>query len=270
MAQKIGDDYVLAVGEADRERLDVLQTVYGPYCLKTLKGLKIPLGSQCADIGCGTGTMTRDIAALVGSRGHVDAIDISTEQIELARNARQLPEAAKLNFTKGSVYELKLSPNTYDFVFSRFLICHLEQREKALSNMVALLKPGGKLLVVDIDFHTIYTIPPTQIYEEYSAYARKRQKIIATDYEVGPKLATMLKGCGLKNITVELAQPIFCKGPEKRLWQNTFKSGWPSFLEHGLATQAQLENLYERMENFSKDPDTWVAHVRVNLVSGEK
>jgi ubiquinone/menaquinone biosynthesis C-methylase UbiE len=270
MAQKIGDDYVLAVGEADRERLDVLQSVYGPYCLNALKGLKIPSDSRCADIGCGTGTMAREIAALIGNGGHVDAVDISAEQIELARKASNSAESAKLNFSNGNIYDLKLSPNTYDLVFSRFLICHLEQREKALSNMVALLKPGGKLLVVDIDFHTMFTIPPTQIYEEYSAYARKRQQIIATDYEVGPKLATMFKSSGLKNIKVDLAQPIFSSGPEKRLWQNTFKSGWPSFLEHGLATQAQLETLYEKMENFSKDPDTWVAHVRVNLVSGEK
>ncbi len=270
MMPKIGDDYVLPVGEGDQKRLAVLQSVYGPHCQTALLKLQIPLSGRCADIGCGSGTMSQTIAAIVGGQGHVDAVDISAEQINVARQSPHAVGCAAITYHEGSVYELGLKPASYDLVFCRFLLCHLVQREKALANMISLLKPGGRLVIMDIEIHTLFTIPPTGLYEEYIAYCRKTQDIIGTDYEIGLRLPAMFAALGLKNLSVELAQPIYNDGPRKRLWQNTFKNAWPSMVKNCLATLAELEDLYARMEEFAKNPETWVGHVRTTLVSGQK
>ena len=74
---RVGDDYVLPTGEDDQSRLDVIHAVgTGPVSLKGLEAARIGEASRVADIGCGTGTVSRWIAQRIGPAGRVDAIDI--------------------------------------------------------------------------------------------------------------------------------------------------------------------------------------------------
>src|SRR4051812_1033480 len=76
-ARRVGDDYVLPTGREDRSRLDLIHAVYGPISRQGLDAARISEATRVADIGCGSGTVSRGMAQRIKTGGSVDAIDIA-------------------------------------------------------------------------------------------------------------------------------------------------------------------------------------------------
>src|SRR5262245_30335835 len=159
--RKVGDDYVLPTGEDDRSRLDLIHTVYGPASLRGLEAARIGEADRVADIGCGTGTIARWMAQHITPDGSVDAIDIAEEQVEIARSAPAASGAAPIRYHVGSAYEPGLPERSYDLVFCRLVLCHLQEPGNAVAAMADLLVPGGRLVLVDMDLRDTFTMPPS-------------------------------------------------------------------------------------------------------------
>lgn len=154
--------YVLATGAAGAERLRLLQRLAGPGTLRALQASGLAAGMSAVDIGCGIGTVTRQIAERVGDTGRVTGVDASAAQIEVAR--RECQELARVAFTVASAYCTNLPSASYDFVYCRFLLCHLERPADAIAEMGRLLRPRGILLCEDQEGSTLTSVPPTEAY----------------------------------------------------------------------------------------------------------
>lgn len=102
----------------------------------------LPAGATMLDVGCGMGRLYESV------RNHglsYTGIDISERQLSEAR--RLHPEA---DFIQGSMLQLPFAAASFDAVFSVAALHHLltkEERQKALSEAVRVLKPGGKLVI---------------------------------------------------------------------------------------------------------------------------
>ena len=91
----VGDNYVLPTGQEDKSRLDLIHAVYGRASELGLHAAAISGVSRAADVGCGTGTVSRWMAERMGASGRVDAIDIAPEQIDVAKTSAIAPGAAE-------------------------------------------------------------------------------------------------------------------------------------------------------------------------------
>ena len=102
----------------------------------------LPAAPACvADIGCGTGTLTR----LLTDEGYsVDGLDFSREMIERAR--AKVPEA---DFVVADAGSPPLAAGEYDVVLSRHVLWAMENPEAAFARWVALLKPGGTIALIE-------------------------------------------------------------------------------------------------------------------------
>jgi SAM-dependent methyltransferase len=97
--------------------------------------------ARVADLGCGTGTLTR----LLTDEGYaVDGLDLSPEMISRAR--AKVPEAT---FVVGDAADPALGPATYDVVLCRHVLWALQDPEAALARWVELLAPGGSVVLVE-------------------------------------------------------------------------------------------------------------------------
>lgn len=86
-------DYMLATGSEAAHRLRLLDEIFGPGTRELLDRAGLAPGMRVAEIGCGTGLVALWIARQVTQRGSVAAVDMSSEQLAVAkRNA----EAASL------------------------------------------------------------------------------------------------------------------------------------------------------------------------------
>jgi ubiquinone/menaquinone biosynthesis C-methylase UbiE len=104
-------------------------------------------GWRYLDVGCGVGTAARNIA--VTSDLFVTAIDVDPKQIEAARSGAARPN---LQYEVMDAIKLELADGEFDIVASRMATHHIPDRQRTLSEMIRVLRPGGYLLYSDFVF----------------------------------------------------------------------------------------------------------------------
>jgi len=110
---------------------------------------KINQGEQVLDIGCGAGVDTILAAIIVGPKGSVIGVDIVSEMIARAENNLQMMELDNVKFQKVSGENLPFSDDTFDVVTSNGVINLIPDKETAMSEIIRVLKPAGRLMVAD-------------------------------------------------------------------------------------------------------------------------
>ena len=104
-------------------------------------------GWQYLDVGCGVGTAARKIATM--SDLSVTGIDIDPKQIEAAKSGAA---RANLQYRVMDATKLQFGDGAFDVVASRMATHHIPDWERALAEMVRVLRPGGYLVYSDFVF----------------------------------------------------------------------------------------------------------------------
>ncbi len=95
------------------------------------------------DVGCGEGTLTRELGTRVAD---VTGIDVDASSIDLARRTTAAPN---VNYVRSDVLAAPFRPASFDAIVSVAALHHLDM-EDGLTQMVSLLRPGGVLAVVGL------------------------------------------------------------------------------------------------------------------------
>ena len=136
--------------ERARRRLSLLEQHLDPMTQRRLLALDLHQGSHCLEVGGGGGSIARWLCGRVGAGGHVTATDID---IRFLREIQQDNfEAVSHDITTADLPESK-----FDLVHTRWLLHHLPQPERVIDRMIAALRPGGWLLLEEVDFFPVKT-----------------------------------------------------------------------------------------------------------------
>lgn len=102
------------------------------------------------DCGCGTGTLAVIAKRRVGADGKVRGIDLSTDQLDIAREKAR-KENLDIDFHEGSIDELPFPDDSFDVIFSTLMLHHVPNSVKvsAFREMRRVLKPGGRIVIAD-------------------------------------------------------------------------------------------------------------------------
>ena len=118
---------------------------------ETVNLAQVKAGDCVLEIGCGTGTLTLAAKRKAGPSGKAFGIDIIPGMIEASQ--RKAAEANEdITFRSGSIDDIPFPANQFDVVMCSFMIFHMSEktRRKGLAEIQRVLKPGGRLLVVDM------------------------------------------------------------------------------------------------------------------------
>jgi len=121
----------------------------------TVNLAQVKPGDCALEVGCGTGTLTLAAKRQAGPSGKVFGIDIIPGMIELSR--RKAVEAQiDVTFQIGSIDDIPFSANQFDVVMCSFMIFHMSEmvRRKGITEIYRVLKPQGRLLVLDLALPT--------------------------------------------------------------------------------------------------------------------
>lgn len=261
-------DYVLATGNAAANRLRILHNVYGPGARELLLRAGIQPGMSVVDLGCGTGMTTQLLADLVGPTGEVFGVDYSAAQVEQAR-ALLPAKHSNVRFVEASATDTGLPRETFDVVYCRFLLIHLQDPELALREMHELLKPEGIMAVEDGDLTSASSEPLSKL-EEFSNLFGALGPKWGVDYTLGRRLFHMVLNAKFSQVEITFNQPVFSRGENKRLLELSVAEAGPSFVSAGLVSREQLGETLAEMQRLGDDETVLAVMPRMSQVWARK
>jgi demethylmenaquinone methyltransferase / 2-methoxy-6-polyprenyl-1,4-benzoquinol methylase len=130
---------------ADYDRVErMLALGTGPwYRRQALRRAGLAPGMEVLDVGTGTGLLAREALALCKPGGSVIGVDPSAGMMAQAH----LPDVTLL---QGRAEELPCGDGTADFVSMGYALRHLSDLDRALAEFFRVLRPGGRLLMLEI------------------------------------------------------------------------------------------------------------------------
>ncbi|WP_425516753.1 bifunctional demethylmenaquinone methyltransferase/2-methoxy-6-polyprenyl-1,4-benzoquinol methylase UbiE [Paludibacterium yongneupense] len=144
----------------------------------TLTTSGVKAGDRVLDIAGGTGDLARGWSRRVGSGGEVWLTDINSSMLTVGRD-RLLDEGVVLPVSLADAEHLPFPDNYFDCVSVAFGLRNMTHKDVALAEMRRVLRPGGKLLV--LEFSRIWK-PLSPLYDLYSFKALPLMgKLIARD-----------------------------------------------------------------------------------------
>lgn len=257
-------NYVLATGYAGARRLVFLEAVYGPASRSLLQRAGVGPAQRVVDLGCGLGEMTFWMAERVGPVGQSIGVDSSTAQLALARQRTGAVGLHHLSFRQATVHATGLPRATFDIIFARFLLSHLNRPFEALREVHSLLRPGGMFVCEDLDASATFTVPRSDAYERTIALMLALAERQGADFERGRSLHRLLGEAGFEVLDASSWQPTLLNGEGKRLWSWTVAEAQASLLDTGIATREEIDQLSRAMDAFDSDTTTMVGLPRVH------
>jgi len=210
------------------------------------------------------------MAEQVGSTGSVAAVDANAAQIETAGNYSAQQGFANIGFHAANAYETGLPRKSFDLVFSRFLMCHVPEPARAISEMRSLLKVGGVLGCEDYEQQSVISEPPSRCYTRLNEISNAMDTVFGVDSNIGLKLPRLFQEVGFSDPQVAIQKIIRLHGEEKRFWEITLQEARPAILQHGVAAAEELDEVCAEMRRIAEDKTTLVVLARVTQVWARK
>ena len=231
--------------------------------------LRVHPGAEVLSVGCGPGVMLREVSELHPSIC-ATGLDVSADRLQEAiqRNSGN----PRLKFVRGDAQAMQLPANTFDLVYSRMLLQYLREKEKAVAEMVRVCKPGGTVLLQDLDGQLLWHYP------EDTGVQRAVEKVLSAlaptgfDPFVGRKLFWLAQRAGLRELDVQIEPYHVIVGAiEPRIlkqWELKLDIA-KSQMAKALGSETEAENEIQRFLEYLCRPDTLTYSVQFT-VTGEK
>ena len=162
-----------------------------------LAQLELHDGVSLLDVGCGTGDDVWDLARVVGPRGRVVGVDVSSAMIAEAKK-RHATSELPVEFVEGEAQDLAFPEASFDRCRTERMLMHLNDPECALAEMVRVTRPGGKVVVFDFDWDTVFADSP------YKETTRKLVHAFSDGIKhgwIGRSLPRLFHAAGLTEVT---------------------------------------------------------------------
>jgi len=150
-------------------------------------------GQKVLDLAGGTGDLTAKFSRIVGSTGQVVLADINDSMLKVGRDKlRDLGVVSNVQYVQANAQALPFADNTFDLITIAFGLRNVTDKDEALRSMYRVLKPGGRLLVLEFSKPSNQLL--TKAYDIYSFnLLPKIGKIIADDSESYQYLAESIR-----------------------------------------------------------------------------
>ena len=135
-------------GETWASFQDRLDRQIAPLGLKAMEALAPQPGERVADIGCGCGETSLQLAERVGPSGRVIGFDISKPMLAVAHRRAAAAAGGPIDLIEADVQTYAFAPPLFDAVFSRFGVMFFNDPTVAFANLNQALRPGGRLAFV--------------------------------------------------------------------------------------------------------------------------
>jgi SAM-dependent methyltransferase len=214
------------------------------------------------DIGCGPGTITADLAALV-PQGQVTGVDRVPGVLEQARATAAGRGLANVNFAVADVQELDYPDDTFCVVHAHQVLQHVSDPVRALREMRRVCKPGGFVAVRDVVYATMTWYPLAEGMDDWLDLYQRVARANGGEPDAGRCLKSWARQAGFTDITASAGTWCYTTEEERAWWSGlwadrTLASAYADrAVQGGHTTGAELQRISAAWRNWGAEPDGW-------------
>ena len=229
---------------------------------------RVSPGFKVLDVGCGPGVILREVADLDPTI-HATGLEISPDRVRIAGDKHA--ESSRITFATGDAHAMQFASHSFDFVYSRMLFQYLPDKQSALAEIVRVCRPGGTVLLQDLDGQLLWHYPESPVVQRGVETVVKALGKTGFDPFVGRKLFRLAQVAGLENIKVDVECYHLIAGEARpqilEQWKLKLDIAFPQIAQV-LGQQGAKKQIDSFMEYLQR-PDT-LTYSTVFTVVGEK
>jgi SAM-dependent methyltransferase len=218
--------------------------------------------ARVLDIGCGPGTITAGIAALVPA-GAVVGIDLAAGILADAGAEARRQGVVNVSFEVGDTYRLAFADDSFDVVHAHQVLQHLSDPVAALTEMRRVCRPGGLVAARDGDYGGMFWFPEEPGLSEWQALYRRVARALGGEPDAGRRMLSWANAVGFRQVEVSAGSWCYASAEDKSWWGPSWADRLTASpfgdraVEHGLATRSDLERLAEAWLRWAASEDGW-------------
>ena len=252
-------DYVWGTGDAEQQRLLKQIELYIPEATWLLDHLKLEPGSRAIDLGCGLLGIVDLLAKRVGPGGEVVGIEWEPRFAGLANALLKERGIVNAHVAVGDATATGLPSNSFRFVHERLLLIVVPDPRLVVAEMVRLAKPGGIVVLEDVDVGMWTCEPMHPAWEKLFAAVDRVYSKDGKDLRIGRRLPGLLRDAGLVDIGCKPHARVNGAGDFHQEQLPIFvKLFWRRIVDDGSIGESELETLFQQLQAHLAHPATMV------------
>ena len=171
--------------------------------IRMLRSLGVRDDSIILEVGSGPGFYTKVLLDnFVNSE--VISLDNDDALLNFAHNMLNKNYGNRVSFIQDDIMKCTMPDNYFDIIIVRFVFQHLSDPIAALKEIYRILKPGGKVIIIDVDSELWgLTYPKNELINNLNNNLSKYQSSLNGNREIGRILLTLLKKLNFQNLNIE-------------------------------------------------------------------
>lgn len=232
----------------ERVRLQGIETMFDAITREQLLAVGLAPGWRCLEVGLGAGSVARWMASVVGPGGHVVATDL---------DPRFLEADAALEVRRHDIVGDELEHDAFDLVHSRMVLEHIPERDRALVRMIEATRPGGWVIVEDLDLggpmvpaiaRSVGDHELAAIFERVLRGFETFMTAAGADLEYGARLPSAFDAAGLQDVYAESRSRLL-RPAENDFARLSLEVLREPLIGAGLVTGDEVERLRTRLDD---------------------
>lgn len=236
---------------------------------RTLSWFGLQDGMSVLELGSGPGFVTEQLLALAPN-SPITCVEIDPALLEQAEQRLQHEARQRVRFVEGSVMELHLESDQFDFAYARLLFQHLPDPLGAAQEIWRVLKPGGKLVINDIDdaLFGLFDPPIPEFAPVIEAFGQA-QAARGGDRHIGRKLSRILTAAGFGASDLEVVGSHSTNRGIEPYLQIINPERMRSLVEGGFLSEEDFERFRAALAAWAALPDAYTLWLSL-MICAEK
>jgi SAM-dependent methyltransferase len=229
-------------------------------------GYLLPLlvpGMRLLDVGCGPGTITMDLADLLGPTGSVTALERTEDALDLARAEAARRGTGNVEMVVGDVQALALPDAGYDVVHAHQVLQHLGDPVGALREMRRVCRPGGVVAARDSDYAAFTWFPQVPELDLWLDVYRRVARGNGAEPDAGRRLLSWAREAGFAEVTAGSSTWCFATPADRAWWGGLWADRMlesdvaRQAVDRGVADDATLRRIAAGWRRWAEHEDGW-------------
>jgi len=167
--------------------------------------LRVRPGMEVLEVGSGLGLLAADVASAAAG---VRVVGVEQSPAQIAAAAKH----SNVRYTQGDAHNLEFEAGSFDLVYARYLLEHVSDPARVVSEMRRVTRPGGAVAACENDVTLLRVDPPCPTFEAVWKAFQEHQRGLGGDSQVGRRLYRLFRTAGFSRVELSVQPEVHWHG----------------------------------------------------------